>query len=90
MEVLLKMARHAGPLLKPHVPMLVSTLLTSLTTLEPQYFNYLSLHAAATQGLQEKVCLCNNERLLFCILFILETLIFQFLTCEVVFYRHKF
>ena len=55
LNTLVKISRAAGPLLKPHIPLMVVALLESLSELEPQYLNYLSLHAASSQVAQEKV-----------------------------------
>lgn len=49
------MSKNAGVLLKPHIPVLVIALLESLSGLEPQVLNYLSLHAASNQETLEKV-----------------------------------
>jgi proteasome component ECM29 len=40
-----KISKAAGFLLKPHIPVLVETMLDSLTALEPTELNYLSLNA---------------------------------------------
>jgi len=54
---IVKISKSAGSLLKPHVSLLVVSLLESVTTLEPQMMNYLSLHAAANQDAADKVSL---------------------------------
>lgn len=56
----MKISRNAGRLLKPHIPLLVVALLESLSTLEPQVLNYLSLHVAGSNATQEKL---DNARL---------------------------
>lgn len=55
LATVMKISKTAGALLKPHIPLLVVALLESMTTLEPQVFNYLSLHAASNQSTQDKV-----------------------------------
>eukprot|EP01135_Chromosphaera_perkinsii_P004716 Nk52_evm27s294 gene=Nk52_evmTU27s294 len=45
LETILKMSKHAGPLIKPHTTDLVMVLLESLSSLENQAMNYLSLNA---------------------------------------------
>ncbi|XP_072904697.1 proteasome adapter and scaffold protein ECM29 [Hemitrygon akajei] len=44
-DTLVKISKNAGPLLKPHAARLIPTLLESLSVLEPQVLNYLSLRA---------------------------------------------
>jgi len=55
LPTILKISKNAGVLLRPHVSLLVVSLLESVTTLEPQMMNYLSLHAAANQAAADKV-----------------------------------
>jgi len=55
LTTIMKISKSAGPLLRPHVPLLVVPLLESITTLEPQVINYYSLHATSNQEVQEKV-----------------------------------
>ena len=55
MSTIVKISKSAGSLLKPHISLLVVSLLESVTTLEPQMMNYLSLHAAANQDAADKV-----------------------------------
>jgi len=55
LSTIVKISKSAGKLLKPHVSLLVVSLLESVTTLEPQMMNYLSLHAAASQAAAEKL-----------------------------------
>jgi len=62
LSTILKVSKTAGMLLKPHVSLLVISLLESVTTLEPQMMNYLSLHAAANQDSADKVPLCHTDR----------------------------
>lgn len=50
-NTLVKISKGAGELLKPHTPKLIPALLESLSVLEPQVLNYLSLRATD----QEKV-----------------------------------
>lgn len=47
----MKISKSAGAMLKPHAPKLIPALLESLSVLEPQVLNYLSLRATE----QEKV-----------------------------------
>ncbi|NXQ55389.1 ECM29 protein, partial [Anthoscopus minutus] len=44
-NTLVKISKSAGSMLKPHAPKLIPTLLESLSVLEPQVLNYLSLTA---------------------------------------------
>ncbi|KFP77947.1 Proteasome-associated protein ECM29, partial [Acanthisitta chloris] len=44
-NTLVKISKSAGSMLKPHAPKLIPALLESLTVLEPQVLNYLSLSA---------------------------------------------
>ncbi|RXM92345.1 Proteasome-associated protein ECM29-like [Acipenser ruthenus] len=44
-QTLVKISKSAGTRLKPHAPRLIPALLESLTVLEPQVLNYLSLRA---------------------------------------------
>ncbi|KAM9329749.1 proteasome adapter and scaffold protein ECM29 [Gastrophryne carolinensis] len=44
-STLVKISKSAGDLLKPHTPKLIPALLESLSVLEPQVLNYLSLRA---------------------------------------------
>uniref|UniRef100_A0A4W3HWV2 Ecm29 proteasome adaptor and scaffold n=1 Tax=Callorhinchus milii TaxID=7868 RepID=A0A4W3HWV2_CALMI len=44
-NTLVKISKSAGALLKPHAPRLIPALLESLSVLEPQFLNYLSLRA---------------------------------------------
>ncbi|XP_038626132.1 proteasome adapter and scaffold protein ECM29 isoform X2 [Tachyglossus aculeatus] len=44
-NTLVKISKSAGALLKPHAPKLIPALLESLSVLEPQVLNYLSLRA---------------------------------------------
>jgi len=62
LSTILKVSKTAGMLLKPHVSLLVISLLESVTTLEPQMMNYLSLHAAANQDSADKVPPCHTDR----------------------------
>ena len=64
LSTILKISKNAGVLLKPHVSLLVVSLLESVTTLEPQMMNYLSLHAAANQAAADKVSSHFNGRFL--------------------------
>lgn len=55
-NTLVKISKSAGELLKPHTPKLIPALLESLSVLEPQVLNYLSLRATD----QEKVSVKGN------------------------------
>uniref|UniRef100_A0A8C6ZQU5 Ecm29 proteasome adaptor and scaffold n=1 Tax=Nothoprocta perdicaria TaxID=30464 RepID=A0A8C6ZQU5_NOTPE len=57
-NTLVKISKSAGSMLKPHAPKLIPALLESLSVLEPQVLNYLSL--CATE--QEKTAM-DNARL---------------------------
>lgn len=56
LATIVKISKTAGKLLQPHIPLLVTALLEALSTLEPQYLNYLSLHATmSSEVTQDKV-----------------------------------
>ncbi|XP_014680930.1 PREDICTED: proteasome-associated protein ECM29 homolog [Priapulus caudatus] len=55
LQTLVKLSKNAGPLLKPHIAVLVAALLEALSELEPQMLNYLSLHAAQSQETLDKL-----------------------------------
>ena len=55
LHTIVKISKNAGSLLKPHIPILVVTLLESLSTLEPQQLNYLSLQLQKDANMQEKL-----------------------------------
>ncbi|XP_064414526.1 proteasome adapter and scaffold protein ECM29 [Latimeria chalumnae] len=57
-NTLVKISKSAGAMLKPHAPKLIPALLESLSVLEPQLLNYLSLRATE----QEKATM-DNARL---------------------------
>jgi proteasome component ECM29 len=46
---MLKISKNAGPLLKPHIPVLVTALLEAVSGLEPQVLNYFSLQVSSSQ-----------------------------------------
>lgn len=52
---ILKISKNAGALLKPNIPLLVPTLLESLSGLEPQVLNTWSLRLTGEAGVQEKL-----------------------------------
>ncbi|KAK7476082.1 hypothetical protein BaRGS_00032709 [Batillaria attramentaria] len=54
LSTILQISKNAGPLLKPHIPVLVVALLEAVSGLEPQVLNYLSFHTS-TQATQEKL-----------------------------------
>ena len=55
LHTIVKMSKNAGSLLKPHIPILVVTLLESLSGLEPQQLNYLSFQLQKDPNMQEKL-----------------------------------
>jgi len=86
LSTIVKISKSAGSLLKPHISLLVVSLLESITTLEPQMVNYLSLHAAANQDAAEKVSLSsrmpcvsltNAQNLIFCLVFYLRSSVYS-------------
>lgn len=60
LQTIIKLCKKGGVLLKPHVADLVTTLLESLSDLEPQMVNYLSFHADKYGVTQEQL---DNSRL---------------------------
>ena len=55
LNTVVKISKNAGSLLKPHIPILVVTLLESLSGLEPQKLNYLSFHLQKDPDMQEQL-----------------------------------
>ncbi|EDO42544.1 predicted protein, partial [Nematostella vectensis] len=55
LSTILKISKNAGSLLKPHIPVLVVALLESVSGLEQQSMNYISLHLSKNEDVQEKV-----------------------------------
>lgn len=55
LSTLLKISKNAGPLLKPHIAVLVTALLEAVSGLEPQVMNYFSLRIAGSEEAQERV-----------------------------------
>ncbi|XP_031556184.1 proteasome adapter and scaffold protein ECM29-like [Actinia tenebrosa] len=55
LSTILKISKNAGTLLKPHISVLVIALLQSLSELEPQSMNYMSLHLHKNEDVQEKL-----------------------------------
>ncbi|KAK2167662.1 hypothetical protein LSH36_25g00006 [Paralvinella palmiformis] len=55
LSTLVKVSKSAGVLLKPHIPLLTVSLLESLSSLEPQFLNYASLHLASNEASLEKL-----------------------------------
>lgn len=55
LQTILKMSQNAGSLLKPHIPVLVTTLLESLSSLEMQELNTLSLRLSEETEVLEKL-----------------------------------
>jgi proteasome component ECM29 len=52
---LLEISKNAGPQLKPHIPAMVVVLLETLSSLEPQVLNYVSLHVGSDSEGQDKL-----------------------------------
>uniref|UniRef100_A0A8C0LHF8 Ecm29 proteasome adaptor and scaffold n=1 Tax=Canis lupus dingo TaxID=286419 RepID=A0A8C0LHF8_CANLU len=57
-NTLVKISKSAGAMLKPHAPKLIPALLESLSVLEPQVLNYLSLRATDQEKVSCDVNLC--------------------------------
>lgn len=55
LSTMLKISKTAGVLIKPHIPILVTSLLEAISGLEPQVLNYYSLHVSNTQEVQNKL-----------------------------------
>ena len=55
LDTIVKISKNAGSLLKPHIPVLVVTLLESLSGLEPQKLNYLSLQLQKDDNMHERL-----------------------------------
>ncbi|XP_048584699.1 proteasome adapter and scaffold protein ECM29 isoform X2 [Nematostella vectensis] len=55
LSTILKISKNAGSLLKPHIPVLVVALLESVSGLEQQSMNYISLHLSKNEDVQEKL-----------------------------------
>ncbi|CAH3027447.1 unnamed protein product [Porites evermanni] len=55
LSTIVKISKNAGALLKPHIPLLVIALLESLSGLENQSMNYLSLQLHKSEEVQEKL-----------------------------------
>ncbi|KAJ3390388.1 hypothetical protein HDU84_007518 [Entophlyctis sp. JEL0112] len=55
LATVLKITKKGGVLLKPHMADLISTLLESLTVLEPQVMSYLTFHTASYNITQEQL-----------------------------------
>ncbi|KAL4235658.1 hypothetical protein ACF0H5_004053 [Mactra antiquata] len=55
LSTILKISKNAGPLLKPHIPILVTALLEAISGLEPQVVNYLSLQVSNNQDIQNRL-----------------------------------
>ncbi|XP_061192483.1 proteasome adapter and scaffold protein ECM29-like [Saccostrea echinata] len=55
LSTLLKISKNAGPLLKPHIAVLVTALLEAVSGLEPQVMNYFSLRIAGSEEAQERL-----------------------------------
>ncbi|XP_013777201.1 proteasome-associated protein ECM29 homolog [Limulus polyphemus] len=57
---IVQVSKNAGPLLKPHIPLLVISLLEAISDLEPEALNYLSVKLGSEQDTQEKI---DNARI---------------------------
>ncbi|XP_076347189.1 proteasome adapter and scaffold protein ECM29 [Tachypleus tridentatus] len=57
---IVQVSKNAGPLLKPHIPLLVISLLEAISDLEPEAVNYLSVKLGSEQDTQEKI---DNARI---------------------------
>ncbi|KAJ3137196.1 hypothetical protein HK100_000877 [Physocladia obscura] len=55
LSTILKITKKGGVLLKPHMAELISTLLESLSSLEPQVMSYLTFHTASYNITQEQL-----------------------------------
>ncbi|XP_071952576.1 proteasome adapter and scaffold protein ECM29-like [Antedon mediterranea] len=55
LDTIVKIAKNAGKMLTPHIPLLVIALLESLSGLEDNRLNYLSSRVSANQGVVEKL-----------------------------------
>lgn len=55
LSTILKISKNAGPLLKPHIPVLVTALLEAISGLEPQVMNYLSLQVSSNVEVQNRL-----------------------------------
>ncbi|XP_068677297.1 proteasome adapter and scaffold protein ECM29-like isoform X3 [Montipora foliosa] len=55
LSTIVKISKNAGALLKPHIPLIVIALLESLSGLEDQSMNYLSLQLHRSEEVQEKL-----------------------------------
>lgn len=55
LSTIVKISKNAGALLKPHIPLLVIALLESLSGLENQSMNYVSLQLHKSEEVQEKL-----------------------------------
>lgn len=55
LSTLLKISKNAGPLLRPHIAVLVTALLEAVSGLEPQVMNYFSLRIAGSEEAQERL-----------------------------------
>jgi len=55
LQTLVKVTKNAGALIKPHMQKFIRSLLESLSGLEPQYLNTLSLQLSQSQETQDKL-----------------------------------
>ncbi|CAO3572429.1 unnamed protein product [Mortierella alpina] len=55
LTTILKICKQAGPLLRSHIPVIITALLDGLTSMEPQMMNYLSFHTEKYQLTNEQL-----------------------------------
>ncbi|KAF9951012.1 hypothetical protein BGZ72_007436, partial [Mortierella alpina] len=55
LTTILKICKQAGPLLRSHIPIIITALLDGLTSMEPQMLNYLSFHTEKYQLTNEQL-----------------------------------
>ncbi|KAF9962710.1 hypothetical protein BGZ70_007955 [Mortierella alpina] len=55
LTTILKICKQAGPLLRSHIPAIITALLDGLTSMEPQMLNYLSFHTEKYQLTNEQL-----------------------------------
>lgn len=62
-QTLVKISKTAGARLRPHASRLIPALLESLSTLEPQVLNYLSLRATEQEKVTSALASIKNRSL---------------------------
>jgi hypothetical protein len=63
LKLLLSICKQSRSALKPFIPRIVSTLLNALSSLEPQFVNYLAFHVAPEQVRKETSLLSDEKKL---------------------------